>query len=177
LSVTEDASSGLTISGISVADLDAGGSTVEVTISTNHSGTVTLSSIVGLAFQDSTTNGAATVTVQGTLSAINTALNNLVYRSALNFNGTETIAVAINDSIDNTGKTDSASFTVTVTAVADKPVLSASATLTAVNEDTTNPSGGTVSTLVPSSIYSDIDGDSLAGIAISANAASSSDGV
>ncbi len=176
LSVAEDASSGLTISGISVADLDAGSSTVEATVSTNHGGTITLSTITDLSFQGGTTNGTATVTVQGTLTAINTALNGLLYHSYQDFNGSETITVTVNDLAATDPKSDTESFNVTVTPVADKPVLSGSATLAAVNEDTTNPAGATVSSLVTSSIYSDVDGNTLAGIAISANAASSSDG-
>lgn len=50
LSVAEDAAAGLTITGISVSDLDAGSSIVEVTVSTAQAGTITLSGTTGLSF-------------------------------------------------------------------------------------------------------------------------------
>jgi Ca2+-binding RTX toxin-like protein len=59
---------------------------------------------------------------------------------------------------------------VVVTPTNDAPVASGSATLTAVNEDTAAPSGQTVSTLFGSH-FSDPDGDTLAGVAITGNAA------
>jgi Ca2+-binding RTX toxin-like protein len=58
---------------------------------------------------------------------------------------------------------------IAVTATNDAPVASGSATLTAVNEDTAAPTGQTVSTLFGSH-FSDVDGDSLAGVAITGNA-------
>jgi Ca2+-binding RTX toxin-like protein len=61
---------------------------------------------------------------------------------------------------------------ITVTAVNDAPIPSGSATLTAVNEDTGAPGGQTVSTLFGSH-FSDPDGDSLAGVAITSNAVTS----
>ncbi|EJL33128.1 hypothetical protein PMI01_02288, partial [Caulobacter sp. AP07] len=62
---------------------------------------------------------------------------------------------------------------VTVTPSNDAPVASGSATLTAVNEDTAAPGGQTVSALFGSH-FSDVDvGDTLAGVAITGNAASS----
>jgi hypothetical protein len=176
LSVAEDAAAGLTITGISVSDLDAGSSIVEVTISTAQAGTITLSSTTGLSLDGGTTNGLATVTVRGTLADINTALNNLVYRPAQNFNGTETITVAINDLVDGDPKTGSDTFDITVTPVDDVPVLSGPATLASIAEDTTNPAGATVSSLV-ASVFNDVDGDSLAGIAISSNSADPANGV
>jgi VCBS repeat-containing protein len=60
---------------------------------------------------------------------------------------------------------------ITVTPTNDAPVASGSATLTAVNEDTAAPAGQTVSTLFGSH-FSDPDvGDTLAGVAITGNAA------
>ncbi|HWU13825.1 MAG TPA: Ig-like domain-containing protein, partial [Caulobacter sp.] len=66
----------------------------------------------------------------------------------------------------------SASMTlnIVVTPTNDAPVATGSATLAAVNEDTANPSGATVSTLFGSH-FSDPDGDSLAGVAITGNSA------
>jgi Ca2+-binding RTX toxin-like protein len=61
---------------------------------------------------------------------------------------------------------------IVVTPTNDAPVASGSATLTAVNEDTANPAGQSVSTLFTSH-FTDPDGDTLAGVAITGNAASS----
>ncbi|HWW27896.1 MAG TPA: M10 family metallopeptidase C-terminal domain-containing protein [Caulobacter sp.] len=68
----------------------------------------------------------------------------------------------------------SASMTlnIVVTPTNDAPVATGSATLSAVAEDTANPSGATVSTLFGSH-FSDPDGDSLAGVAIVGNGAAS----
>ncbi|MEI6385503.1 MAG: hypothetical protein WCQ50_02640, partial [Spirochaetota bacterium] len=62
-------------------------------------------------------------------------------------------------------------MTVTVTPVADAPVSAASGnlpTLAAVAEDATNPAGATVASLL-SGKFSDVDGNTLAGVAVSAN--------
>jgi Ca2+-binding RTX toxin-like protein len=59
---------------------------------------------------------------------------------------------------------------VVVTPTNDAPVASGSAALTAVNEDAASPAGATVSTLFGSH-FSDPDGDTLAGVAITGNAA------
>jgi VCBS repeat-containing protein len=67
----------------------------------------------------------------------------------------------------------------TISAVNDAPLASGTATLTAINEDTTNPSGALVSALITGTQYSDatdtVSGGStataLGGIAITANAA------
>ena len=67
----------------------------------------------------------------------------------------------------------SLSLNIVVTGTNDAPVASGSATLTAVNEDTAAPAGQSVSTLF-SANFSDPDaGDTLAGVAITGNAASS----
>jgi diphthamide synthase (EF-2-diphthine--ammonia ligase)/6-phosphogluconolactonase (cycloisomerase 2 family) len=65
---------------------------------------------------------------------------------------------------------------IVVTPTNDAPVPSGAATLTAVNEDTGSPAGATVSTLFGAH-FSDPDGDSLAGVAISVNNASGAEGV
>jgi hypothetical protein len=59
---------------------------------------------------------------------------------------------------------------ITVTATNDAPIASGSATLAAVAEDTAAPAGQSVSTLFTAN-FSDPDGDSLAGVAIAGNAA------
>jgi hypothetical protein len=171
-SLNEDAS--LTLSGISLADSDAGGGVEQVTVSAAH-GVVTLSQMAGLTVVAGA-NGSASVSVQGTLAAINAALNNLGYAPNANYNGTDQVTVAMSD-LGNTGpapQTDSKTIAITINPVDDAPVTG-SAQLVAVNEDTLNPDGETVSDILAN--YTDVDGHSLIGIAISANPNNPAQGV
>jgi ELWxxDGT repeat protein len=77
---------------ISVADPDAGGG-LTVTLSVLH-GKLTLASTAGLTV---TGNGTGNVQVTGTAAAINTALDGLVYRGNLNYNGGDTLTVNSSD--------------------------------------------------------------------------------
>ncbi len=134
-SVNEDTS--LAISGISVADVDANGGDVEVTLSVG-SGTLTLADTTGLTFSTGTGAGDASVTFTGTVADINAALTTLSYQGNLNFNGTDTLSVTVNDQA-NTGSggalTDTGSFDIAVQAVNDQPHLTLPADQS-VNEDT-----------------------------------------
>jgi hypothetical protein len=104
-SVPADASVGtafshtnLAISGLTVADIDAGSGNVTATISTVHAGltfdTTGLSS--------STNNGTHTVTLTGTVAQVNTALSSLVYNSDDGFTGSDTVTLNVSDN-GNTG--------------------------------------------------------------------------
>lgn len=62
--------------GIAITDVDANGSTEQVSLEVGG-GTLTLSTTSGLRFVDGTSNGGAKLTVQGTLAAINAALDGL----------------------------------------------------------------------------------------------------
>lgn len=64
---------------------------------------------------------------------------------------------------------------VDVTAVNDAPTFTAGATLSAVNEDTSSPTGSTVTTLL-SAKFTDVENGNFAGIAVSANTAASGQG-
>ena len=179
--VAEDTS--LTLAGISLSDPDAGGATVQATLSALH-GNIDFTSLTGL----TVTAGAAnshSVTVQGTIAAINTALgsSNLTYRPDANYpnattSATDTITVLVSD-LGNTGgaaQTDTDTITVTVTPVADAPTVTGGAlSLAAVDEDNTNPTGSTVAALLASN-FTDLDGNTLAGLAISADASTAGQG-
>lgn len=172
-STNEDTSLTLAGAQISISDPDAGGAVVQATISAAN-GSVTLSQLTGLTVSGGA-NGSATITVQGTISNINSALTNLVYSPDANYAGADTITVQAND-LGNTGggsQTDTETITVTVNALADTPVTGA-ATLAGVNEDTLSPSGATVTSLLTG--FSDGDGNTLAGIAISADASTAQQG-
>jgi len=66
-------------------------------------------------------------------------------------------------------------LSIDVTPTNDAPTFTGSATLAAVAEDATNPTGATVSSLF-GGLFHDIDGDSLAGVAVVANLATAAQG-
>src|SRR5262249_23326347 len=105
---------------ISIADVDAGSSSVQVTLAATN-GTLTLAGTAGLTVSG---NGTATVTVTGSLANINTALNGLVVQPTANFNRPANLTVATNDQ-GHTGSggplTDVDAVAITVNAVNDAP--------------------------------------------------------
>lgn len=125
------------ISGISIADIDAGTADVELrlqapngklTVRTDVSGGVAAGKVQG--------NGSSTVTLTGSLTQINATLaasGALKYRGNTDFNGSDTITVTANDK-GNTGtggaKTASKTVAITVSAVNDAPVVTAPTTRT-----------------------------------------------
>ena len=80
---------------ISIADIDAGTSPIQVTLSVAH-GTIGLGSTNGITITGGA-NNSGTVTVQGTLAAINTALQGLTYVSGGVYSGPDTLTVNTND--------------------------------------------------------------------------------
>ena len=81
---------------ISISDVDAGSSSVQVTL-TGTNGAITLSGISGLTFSAGDGTADATMTFSGTVSAINAALDGLTYAGNLNFNGIDTLNIVTND--------------------------------------------------------------------------------
>ena len=173
LSATEDLPS--TLSGIVIADPDSGGAVEQATFSSNH-GNITFSSYAGVTVTGGL-NGSHSVTVQGTLSNLNAAIaaGDFSYLPDLHYHSSDTITVQADD-LGNTGGTAqivSNSFSVNVAAVPHAPVTG-SATLAAVAENTLSPAGASVASLLTN--YSDLDGNALAGVAISADASSGAQG-
>src|SRR5205823_11227813 len=86
---------------ISVGDIDAGTSTVRITLTATN-GTLTLASLSGLTFTvgDGTTDAAMTFT--GTLVDVNAALDGLSFAPAADYNGAATVSITTNDQ-GNTG--------------------------------------------------------------------------
>lgn len=103
---------------ISVADPDAGGNLVKVTITTTN-GTFTLSGTSGLTFSAGDGSQDPTMTFTGTLANINTALTNAYFRSNLNYSGPASVAVNTDD-LGNVGsgnnQTDSDTISINVLA-------------------------------------------------------------
>ena len=134
-SVNEDTL--LSITGISVADVDAATGTVKITMSITN-GRLTLSQVTGLTFTVGDGTSDAAMTFAGTLANINSALARVDYVGNTDFSGADTLSVTVDDQA-NTGsggaKTDSKSVAITVSAVNDAPVLTVPGAQSA-NEDT-----------------------------------------
>src|SRR5204863_4090164 len=100
---------------IVVSDVDAGSGALRLSLVVSN-GSVQLSTTNGLTFI-SGANSTASLVVEGTLDALNTALDGLIYRGAMNFNGQDTLVGVINDR-GNTGQggnlTDSKAAAITV---------------------------------------------------------------
>ena len=133
IDVTEDISS--TLSGISINDVDAEDKPMTLTLTVSK-GSINISDMTGLT-KDAGDNNTDTITVTGTLAALNTALTNLDYISNSDVNGTDTLVVTVNDNgnIGSGGdKSDSENITINIEAVNDDPILTVPGDQT-VNED------------------------------------------
>ena len=118
----------LTISGISVFDVDAGAAGQEtVTLSVAH-GTLNLATMTGLTGLAG--NGTNTVTFTGTLADVNAAINGLKYQSDANYNGPDLLTVKVTDDGKDNGNVASngalsaniQTIAINVTPVNDAPV-------------------------------------------------------
>jgi hypothetical protein len=94
---------------ISVSDVDAGGSTIQVTLTATN-GTLTLSGTSGLSFSFSDANGTgagdgtadSTMTFRGTITNINAAMNGMTFTPTAGFSGAASVTITSND-LGNTG--------------------------------------------------------------------------
>ncbi|MEK7438681.1 MAG: choice-of-anchor C family protein [Pseudomonadota bacterium] len=129
LAVNEDTP--LAISGVSVADIDAGAAGVALTLSAAH-GTLNVATNVagGVDVSAVSGNGTDTVIVTGTAAAINTTLAasaGLSYQGLANFNGADTLSATVSD-LGHTGiggaLADTKTVDITVRPVSDTYVLS-----------------------------------------------------
>ena len=114
----------LTITGITVTDVDSGSDPIQATITVGH-GVLSLNSVTGLSFTDyDGTDGS--LTFSGSQAAINAALSSgLVYGPEANFNGIDTLTVTVDDLGHNGSggaQVSTASVKITVSAVNDAPV-------------------------------------------------------
>jgi hypothetical protein len=81
---------------ISISDVDAGASPVEVTLSTTN-GLITLFGTGGLAFTAGTGTSDATMTFTGTIANINAALNGLTFAPTPGYSGAASLAILTDD--------------------------------------------------------------------------------
>ena len=103
---------------IYIADADVGSDPVEITL-TATSGTLTLSQVTGLTFATGDGTADASMVFTGTVSAINAALNGLIFSSDANFEGAASLRIQTEDP---QGSSDDDTITITVNAVNDTPV-------------------------------------------------------
>ena len=134
VTVTEGTSSDIDLSPVNLADVDANGGNLSLTLSTSTGGTLTAASGGGIIFGN---NGTNQITLNGTLTELNNYLNtpsNIQYiHSDLNLagNDADTITVSIND-LGNTGTGGGLDITlgtvnVDIREVNDAPTLTATA--------------------------------------------------
>ncbi|TNC04109.1 tandem-95 repeat protein, partial [Methylobacterium terricola] len=106
---------------LTVSDADARNGRITTTLGVLH-GTLTLGSAIGVTARD---DGTGTVTLTGTVAAINAALEGTRYRPAADYVGVDTLTILTDDG-GNTGaggpKSDTDTLAIAVTAVNDAPV-------------------------------------------------------
>ena len=161
-STNEDTSKA--IIGLSIADVDAGSGSMTVTLSVLR-GTLTVSGgTAGIAG-----SGTASVTLTGTVTAINSTLGGTVtYNPTANYNGNDTLTMVTND-YGNTGGgalSDTDTVAITVIAINDPPVAT---------NDTIIVSNSTLVT-IPISVLLANDTD-IDGVALTITAVGSASGI
>jgi hypothetical protein len=134
---------------IAIADADAGSNPLRLLIEAG-SGTLTLQTLSGLTVV-SGGDGTGSMIVDGSMSAINAALNGLVFRPSVEFSGLATLSIGTSDRGNTgTGGAQGASGTVniTVSPVNDAPSITANTleidesgavVLTSANLNSTDP--------------------------------------
>lgn len=127
---------------VSIADVDASSSTMQVTLTADHGGTVTLSGTAGLTFTSGDGTDDGTVTFRGTRTALNTALDGLHYTPGSGYTGSASLTIATSD-LGATGsggaQTDTDVIALTIT-----PNVPASVTLSVAGIVFLEGSGATV---------------------------------
>jgi len=148
IAVTEDVSSNLDLSAIDLADVDTGGGSLTVTLTTSTGGDLNATTGGGVTVAGS---GTGVLTLSGTLTDLNTfmdtasSINYLHGTAHYNGDNVDTIQVDINDN-GNTGAGGGGTITlgtvnVDITAVNDAPINTVPGTQ-AVNEETLTAIGG-----------------------------------
>ena len=122
----------LKVTGISISDPDLPTNSFTITLNVD-SGILTVLDNVsnGLTSVGISGNGSSSVTLRGTISAINATLafdGGLVYRGNLNFNGADTLTILTNDNsiVGGGALTDRDTISITVSAINDAPVVTKS---------------------------------------------------
>ncbi len=121
---------------ISIGDVDAGSSSVQLTLNASN-GAITLASTTGLSFGLGDGSADANMSFTGTLADINAALDGLSFLPSANFNGPASLQIVSND-LGNSGSggplVDTDNVAITVNAINDAPTLTIPSAQS-VNED------------------------------------------
>lgn len=120
----------ITFTDISISDVDANDDLIQVTL-TAADGEISLAQTNGLNFSQGNGSNDSQMVFEGSLDAVNAALNGLSFTPAANFTGDTELAVAVNDqSLINPGPlTDQQNIAITVTPENDLPELEINQTL------------------------------------------------
>ena len=95
--VSTDENHAITINGISVSDVDAGASQIEVTLAAGH-GALSLVNSAGL--NSTHTNSDGSINLFGSQAAIDAALSHgVIYTPATDYSGADTLTVTANDQV------------------------------------------------------------------------------
>jgi hypothetical protein len=121
---TVNENTNLTLTGVSVADVDAGDNPLRVTLMASN-GILTLSSITEITFNNGS-NSSNMMTITGKLGALNTALNGLIYQGNSGFSGVDTINLTVNDR-GNTGSGGALSATKAISVTVNRSVITGTA--------------------------------------------------
>ncbi|AXX95368.1 DUF4347 domain-containing protein [Arcobacter ellisii] len=138
---------------INLADIDAIDSTqiLDLTLRVNE-GKLELSQLSGLTVLEGA-NNTSIIKVQGTLTDLQTAINNLKYTPNQDYNGSDSLTIKLNDK-SNVGEgnilEDEKTINITINAVNDAPVFT--------NQSENTVEGNTVSGVLPAS---DVDSASI----------------
>ncbi|MFW6146026.1 MAG: putative Ig domain-containing protein, partial [Planctomycetota bacterium] len=162
------------VNAITVAETDTTTTDHSLTLTVTK-GTLTLGDTTGLA--NLTGDGTASVSFDGTIAEINTALEGLSYTGDVDAEGAETLTLTLDDN-GNTGsggaQAITRTITFTLTPVNDAPVLdnSTTMTVTGVNEDvqTIDNPGMTITDLLATGAggdpITDVDTGAVEGVAV-----------
>ena len=149
--IDEDTS--LTITGVSLTDVDAGTQSLQVSL-TAPKGSLGFATTTGVTL---TGNNSGSVTLVGTQTDLNTALGSFTYIGQRDAFGIDRLTLVVDDR-GNTGgggrKTDTKTIDITVNPVNDAPILNVSSLTRTVNED--------ISTVIGNGIrITDVDSPSV----------------
>jgi hypothetical protein len=158
---------------ISVADVDLGANPIKITLTASN-GTITLGTTAGLSFTTGDGTDDTVIVFSGLLGSVNTALNGMSFKPTTDFNGAASLQI-VSDDQGNTGTggtlIDTDTINITVNAVNDAPVVTA----TAGNLSYTENDPATA--IDPGLTVTDVDSANLTGttVAITGNFASGQD--
>jgi hypothetical protein len=140
---------------LSLSDADGGVTTETLTLAVGH-GSLTLATEAGLSV---TGDGTGAVSLTGTLSAINLALDGLSYLPSANYNGTDTLTVTADDHSGGANHIATSTTSIVVNPVNDAPTTFSETIITNAGP------GGTV--VVPDWAFNANDTDPDAGTTLS----------